>query len=115
MLNKVRIKLVDAECLGSFYFNQNPDITSLAKSLRNRYTVAATIECGKNGEAAVAEAVGSSTATIKQITSGVKLPSGNPRGVGPGLAARFQRGFQIGSMLSPPCHLLTKPITKSQM
>ena len=55
MLNKVRIKLVDAECLGSFYFNQNPDITSLAKSLRNRYTVAATIECGKNGEDAAEE------------------------------------------------------------
>lgn len=61
---------------------------------RDLYVDALIALCAnKGGEAVVAQAVGSSTATIKQITSGVKLPSGNPRGVGPGLAAKISERF----------------------
>jgi len=47
----------------------------------------------EGGEAVVANNIGSSAATIRQITSGVKLPSGKSRGVGPALVIRLSERY----------------------
>lgn len=47
----------------------------------------------QGGHVKVAEAIEANPQTIHQIISGVKLPSGNPRGVGPNLRKRLDRAF----------------------
>ena len=47
----------------------------------------------RGGHVKVAEAIESSAATIQQIITGVALPSGNPRGVGPNLRRRLEEAY----------------------
>lgn len=60
----------------------------------------------QGGPEAVAEASGVSAENLKQIISGTKLPSGQPRGVGPGLQAKLDKAFpgwaQIAAAAAPP-------------
>lgn len=47
----------------------------------------------RGGHVKVADAIGSSPATIHQIINGVKLPSGSPRGVGHNLRRRLEDAY----------------------
>ena len=47
----------------------------------------------EGGERFVADKAVVSAENLLQITKGVKLPSGNPRGVGPGLRAKITRAY----------------------
>lgn len=47
----------------------------------------------EGGEKFVADKAVVSAENLLQITKGVKLPSGNPRGVGPGLRAKITRAY----------------------
>lgn len=50
--------------------------------------------CARSGgPVAVADAAGVSPENLQQILSGVKLPSGEPRGVGPTVAKKLQAAF----------------------
>lgn len=47
----------------------------------------------EGGEKFVADKAVVSAENLAQITKGVKLPSGNPRGVGPGLRAKISKAY----------------------
>lgn len=47
----------------------------------------------EGGHIAVAEAIDANDQSIYQIVTGVKLPSGRPKGVGPSLRARLTRRY----------------------
>ena len=55
--------------------------------------------CEKNGGyAAVAKVLGVNDQTIYQITTGVVLPSGNPKGIGPKIRKLLNEHFQGWNM-----------------
>ena len=53
----------------------------------------------EGGHATVADAIASSEQTLWQIVNGVKLPSGEPRGVGPNLQKRLDARYPGWSLL----------------
>jgi hypothetical protein len=68
----------------------------------DKYVHALTKLCeARGGHARVADAIGSSPATIDQIVKQVKLPSGNPKGVGPSLRRRLDEAYPGWSDMEP--------------
>jgi hypothetical protein len=62
----------------------------------DRYIQALMKLCDTHGGyAKIAETIGANAQTIYQIVSGVKLPSGNPRGVGPQLRKKLEAHFPL--------------------
>jgi hypothetical protein len=55
----------------------------------------------EGGAVTVAEAAGVNDQTLYQILKGVKLPSGEPRGVGPGLQKKIEAAFPGWRDLKP--------------
>ena len=53
----------------------------------------------EGGHATVADAIASSEQTLWQIVNGIKLPSGEPRGVGPNLQKRLDARYPGWSLL----------------
>lgn len=60
----------------------------------------------EGGHVVVADEIQANDQTIWQIINGVKLPSGNPRGVGPGLQAKLDARYpgwaNLPSLAAPP-------------
>lgn len=68
----------------------------------DKYVPALTKLCeARGGPVRVADAIGSSPATIDQIIKQVKLPSGNPKGVGPNLRRRLDEAYPGWSDVEP--------------
>jgi hypothetical protein len=68
----------------------------------DKFVLALTKLCEESGGyARVADAIGSSPATIDQIIKQVKLPSGNPKGVGPSLRRRLDVAYPGWSDVEP--------------
>jgi hypothetical protein len=63
----------------------------------------------EGGAVAVAEAAGVNDQTLYQILKGIKLPSGEPRGVGPGLQKKIEAAFPgwrtLGSSAPPRANI----------
>lgn len=59
----------------------------------------------QGGYKAVADESGVNPQTIYQITAGIKLPSGNPRGVGPELRKSSRQPFPAGLKIRCPWRL----------
>lgn len=66
----------------------------------------------EGGEKFVADKAAVSAENLLQITKGVKLPSGNPRGVGPGLRAKITKAYPgwLTVLLSDSNKQLNQPI-----
>jgi hypothetical protein len=62
----------------------------------DRYVQALMKLCDTHGgHGKVADTIGANPQTLYQIVSGVKLPSGNPRGVGPALRKKIEEHYPL--------------------